>query len=58
MSFADYLAGYAIGAASALVVVGVGALAVARKAKEVDAWFNRVTDPVPSHVRIINGSES
>jgi hypothetical protein len=58
VSFADYLAGYAIGAASALMVVGVGALAVARKTKEVDAWFNRVTDPVPSHVRIITRSET
>lgn len=57
MSLADYLTGYACGAASVVALVTVGALAVARKGQEVDAYFNRVLDAVPSHVRVLTEGE-
>jgi hypothetical protein len=57
MSLSDYLAGYACGAASVVALITAGALAVARKGKESDAWFGRVLDPVPSHVRLLAEGE-
>ena len=53
MSLADYLAGFACGAGAVVAVVVTGAAAVVRKGKETDSFFNRVLDPVPSHVRVL-----
>jgi hypothetical protein len=53
MSAADFLTGCAVGASAVIAILVTGAAAVVKHGREVDEFFNRITDPVPSNVRIM-----
>jgi len=54
MSASDFLIGYALGAGTVVAVITLGVLAIAHHAREVDTFFNKILDPVPSNVRILH----